>query len=214
MNPPFPPDSKFSELRSQGWQAFESFFSSSECSDFLEELKNLEKSQRLKKAKIGKKTKKKALPRVRLTEIFWIQNLNPTPTQKFFLDRMLALMDELKRECFLPLNNLETHYSIYPKGGFYQRHKDQFQGDTSRQVSFILYLNPTWSEADGGELVIFNEKRPEEIDRIFLPAQGRLVVFLSESIEHEVRPTRKKRYSLTGWMRTAQVQKDPLAILR
>ena len=34
-----------------------------------------------------------------------------------------------------------------------------------------------------------------------LPLGGRLVVFLSEDIPHEVLPTQKERISITGWLR-------------
>ena len=39
-----------------------------------------------------------------------------------------------------------------------------------------------------------------EIPFDILPAGGRLVVFRSDQIEHEVLLCRKKRYSITGWM--------------
>ena len=32
-----------------------------------------------------------------------------------------------------------------------------------------------------------------------LPESGRLVVFLSETFHHEVLPTRRERWSITGW---------------
>jgi len=34
-----------------------------------------------------------------------------------------------------------------------------------------------------------------------LPEGGKLVVFLSESMEHEVLPASRERFSLTGWLR-------------
>jgi SM-20-related protein len=34
-----------------------------------------------------------------------------------------------------------------------------------------------------------------------LPIGGRLVVFLSGEIPHEVLPTKKERISITGWLR-------------
>lgn len=204
----------FDDLKRQAWQVIDDFFTDEECLSYVEELKKLERSSRLKKARIGKKEKKDLRLQVRQTQIYWIQNMSPTQVQKAFLDKMYGLLAELKRQTFIPLNTFETHYSIYPKGGFYQKHLDQFQGDTSRQISFILYLNPEWSEKDGGELVIYNENKPDRIDTQVLPRWGRLVIFLSGSIEHEVLVTNRKRYSLTGWMRQAEIQKDPLSIVR
>ncbi|MCB0627245.1 MAG: 2OG-Fe(II) oxygenase, partial [Saprospiraceae bacterium] len=37
--------------------------------------------------------------------------------------------------------------------------------------------------------------------REILPVGGRLVLFRSELLEHEVLPARRERYSLTGWLR-------------
>lgn len=207
-------EESFRLLGQQGWQILENFFTEDECQLFYSELKALEKESRLKKARVGKKDSKELKPQVRLTQIYWINNLKPTDVQKVFLNKIFSLLEKLKKTTFIPLNTLETHYSIYPPGGFYDRHIDQFKGDTSRQISFILYLNPLWSNGDGGELVIYNEKNPQKTDAVVTPQWGRLVLFLSESIEHEVLPTRKRRYSLTGWMRRAEIQEDPLSIVR
>lgn len=207
-------EDSFRPLRHQGWQVLENVFADEECQLFFNELKALEKESRLKRARIGKKDAKELKPQVRITQIYWINNLKPTDVQKQFLRKTFALLEALKKTTFIPLNTLETHYSIYPPGGFYDRHLDQFKGDTSRQISFILYLNPHWKAGDGGELVIYNEKDPQKIDAIVTPQWGRLVLFLSEGIEHEVLRTKKRRYSLTGWMRRAEIQEDPLSIVR
>jgi SM-20-related protein len=44
------------------------------------------------------------------------------------------------------------------------------------------------------------EDGSERIEDV-LPVGGRLVVFLSEEIPHEVMPTLKERISITGWLR-------------
>jgi SM-20-related protein len=59
-------------------------------------------------------------------------------------------------------------------------------------------LNEQWSAADGGALRIRADNgRFRDIE----PLGGRLVLFLSESREHEVLVTRVPRLSLTGWFR-------------
>ncbi len=195
------PSLNFSNLESKGWQIFDSFFTELECQRFLKELEELKAAKLLKPAEIGKEQKQNLNKTVRQTEIFWIDPLIPTPTQSLFLERMQELLEQLRKLTYIPLKHFECHYSIYPIGGYYERHKDQFQGDLSRQISFILYLDGNWQPTEGGELVLYNEKSPEDVDQILRPAKGRLVVFMSESIEHEVRPTLRLRHSLTGWMR-------------
>jgi SM-20-related protein len=63
-------------------------------------------------------------------------------------------------------------------------------------------LNDTWEESDGGELRMFYT-RPDGIEdyKDFLPLGGRIVVFLSGEVPHEVLPTNKERISITGWMK-------------
>jgi SM-20-related protein len=79
---------------------------------------------------------------------------------------------------------------------------DQFHAVPHRIVTVILYLNDAWMEADGGQLRMYfpQEDGSERIEDV-LPVGGRLVVFLSEEIPHEVMPTQKERISITGWLR-------------
>ena len=37
---------------------------------------------------------------------------------------------------------------------------------------------------------------------VVYPLPGQLVIFQSREIEHEVRPARRNRLSLTGWLKT------------
>jgi SM-20-related protein len=108
----------------------------------------------------------------------------------------------LNRRCFLGLKSFEGHFARYPVGSFYKRHLDQFHAVPHRIVTVILYLNDSWTEADGGQLRMYfpQEDGSERLEDV-LPVGGRLVVFLSEEIPHEVMPTQKERISITGWLR-------------
>jgi hypothetical protein len=44
------------------------------------------------------------------------------------------------------------------KGDFYLQHVDQFQNNSSRKYSMISYLNSDWQPADGGELMIHQDR--------------------------------------------------------
>lgn len=117
-------------------------------------------------------------------------------------DLVLRSLEEL-RSClnegaYLGLLDLEIHYAWYPPGAAYSRHVDRPLGRAGRRVSLVLYLNEQWSAADGGILrVRADDGRFRDIE----PLGGRLVLFLSESREHEVLVTRVPRLSLTGWFR-------------
>jgi SM-20-related protein len=66
-------------------------------------------------------------------------------------------------------------------------------------VTAILYLNPAWTPADGGQLRIYSDPDPENAPTDIPPLSDRLVVFLSDRIEHEVLPSSTPRYALTAW---------------
>ncbi len=63
----------------------------------------------------------------------------------------------------------------------------------------MYYLNEGWSEEDGGELIIY-AKNGDFLTKV-IPKSNTLVIFLSDTFPHEVKPSRKKRYSIAGWFR-------------
>lgn len=98
-----------------------------------------------------------------------------------------------------------------PGGSTYPLHIDNPQGlaaNDTRKLTTILYLNPDYVQGDGGELRVF--LRNQEI-RDCTPVGGRLLLFWSDEIPHEVLPTcpnadpndvEKDRYALTVWIPT------------
>jgi len=116
--------------------------------------------------------------------------------------RLLGMLEglrlELNRGGIPGLFDLELHYAWYPPGTGYARHLDRPQNRNARVISLVLYLNEDWATADGGALRCFDGVRPAwDIQ----PLGGRLVAFLSETLEHAVLPARRPRLSLTGWFR-------------
>ncbi len=103
----------------------------------------------------------------------------------------------LNRQLFLGLFSFESHLAHYRPGDFYRRHVDAFRGEANRVVSLVGYLNEGWKEGDGGELVLYTAAGPVTVP----PMHRTLVLFLSEEVPHEVRPTSCDRYSVTGWFR-------------
>ncbi len=120
------------------------------------------------------------------------------PAERILLDQLDTLRLELNRETFLGLFDLELHYAWYPPAAGYARHVDQPQGTAQRKVSLVLYLNPDWSDKDGGALRIFGAGHAR---RDVQPLGGRLVYFLTAGLEHQVLPARRDRWSISGWYR-------------
>ena len=100
---------------------------------------------------------------------------------------------------FLSLSGHEFHVAYDPLGGHYRKHLDQFRGRNNRLISCVLYLNEGWTPGDGGELRLFDGKGEEERTCI-APVINRMVFFRSDTVWHEVLPTRVARKSLTGWL--------------
>jgi SM-20-related protein len=97
----------------------------------------------------------------------------------------------------------EFHYAIYPKSTFYKRHIDTFQNDDRRKLSIVCYLNEEdWQPENGGELVLYLDDNGSEVQKVIYPFPGRIVIFESQIIEHEVKPVETERLSITGWLKT------------
>jgi Rps23 Pro-64 3,4-dihydroxylase Tpa1-like proline 4-hydroxylase len=105
-----------------------------------------------------------------------------------------------------------------PGGSTYPLHIDNPQGlavGDTRKLTCILYLNPDYKVGDGGELrMLINSdtNSDDDVETIdFTPCGGRLILFWSDEIPHEVLPTAPTadisdeqfdRYALTIWIPT------------
>ncbi len=137
----------------------------------------------------------------RRDKIHWI-DAKSEPTQAY-LAFMKGLQEYLNRHLYLGLRYYEAHFARYEAGDFYEKHLDAFKNSKNRVVTTVYYLNDVWSEADGGELVMY-DKEGKELQKV-LPQANRLVVFLSEDFPHEVLPAKKTRYSIAGWFRIDKI---------
>ena len=135
---------------------------------------------------------------VRSDEICWING--DSQAGQNWLAWMTEMRHFLNSRLFLGLFSFESHFAHYRPGDFYKRHYDAFRGETNRILSVVAYLNPGWTNIDGGELVIYRNERDSEGIQV-VPLLGTLVVFLSEEFPHEVLPTHRDRYSVAGWFR-------------
>jgi SM-20-related protein len=183
-------------LATQGYAVVDQFLSHSEVNDILNSGLFIERSERFKKAAIGKRQGQQINEAVRGDLIEWLDKTSSPPEILQYLDRLNDLVRFVNQELFLSLKDYEVHMTAYPPGTFYKRHLDQFKHDDHRKLSVICYLNNGWAEQHGGQLRMFLEKGHLDI----LPVAGRLVCFRSDQIEHEVLPATRERLSLTGWI--------------
>lgn len=133
---------------------------------------------------------------IRGDEIAWVAPEEAPPALAALHARFVALRDALNREAWLGLDRLDVQLARYPGGGArYRRHRDAFPGRSSRRVTAIYYLNPGWRPEAGGRLRLYLGESTLDVE----PVLDRLVVFLSERVEHEVLPAIAPRLAVTAW---------------
>ena len=195
-------NSQFELLEQQGWAVTDHALPEGMPLKLFHECQNFWQEGRYTEAKIGRGTEKSKHTEVRGDSICWLNSEHTTSICNEFLNWTVQLRQELNTRYYLGLKREEFHFARYPMGAGYQKHLDQHRGQTERKISLVLYLSPTWSPDDGGELCLYAPESPSlEIGRI-LPQLGRLVLFRSDLIPHEVLPCLQIRWSLTGWFRT------------
>jgi SM-20-related protein len=139
---------------------------------------------------------------VRRDRIHWLHERRPALAEwRSFTD---ALRTQLNRQLFLGLFSFESHLARYSPGDFYKKHYDAFRGEANRIVSLVCYLNTDWGPGDGGELRLYTDTMTITVP----PDYRSLVLFLSEETLHEVLPTNRERWSVTGWFRLNQSRLD------
>ncbi len=190
------------QLYDKGWAVVDHYISAEFKTALLDEQKDLLRHGQYRHAGIGNGPSLTIKPEIRGDKVMWIDNQELTPHQKTYWEIMEALRSAINQRCYLGLKSFEAHFAMYPPGSYYVRHLDQFQHVKYRIVTIILYLNEKWLGTDGGALRLYladDQVHEKSVD--FSPLGGRLVVFLSAEIPHEVLPTNKERISITGWFR-------------
>ena len=190
------------DLLKQQYSVVDHFFSMEEVENLRNSLLQKHDENEFKKAAIGNQFNEQIIKTIRGDFISWIDETQKNEQESVFFDKIEHFTNYLNRTCFLGIQEREFHYALYPIGTFYKRHLDTFQNDDSRKLSIVCYLNnEDWQEEYGGELTIYKE---EETINIF-PLKGRMVVFESQILEHEVKPVQRERLSITGWLKTRKL---------
>lgn len=181
----------------------EDFFGLDEVGELRESLLTKFEEDNFKKAAIGNKLNETIVKTIRGDFIHWLNESEPNEAEKVFFKKINSLVDYLNKTCFLGILQKEFHYALYPEGTFYKRHLDTFQNDDRRKLSLVCYLNDEdWKPENGGELVIYKNINGVEVAKNIYPLPGRVVIFESQLLEHEVKPVKTTRLSITGWLKT------------
>jgi SM-20-related protein len=190
------------DILERQYSIIDDFFSIDQVNLLRASLLQKHEENEFKKAAIGNQFTEKIIKTIRGDFISWIDESTANEAEKIFFNKIDHFTNYLNSTCYLGICQKEFHYALYPKNTFYKRHLDTFQNDDSRKLSIVCYLNSEdWQKDFGGELVIY--KDTEEIT--IYPLKGRMVVFESQLLEHEVKTVVQNRLSITGWLKTRKI---------
>lgn len=174
--------------------------SSSQREGWLEVLKTHQSRGQFKAASIGQGSAQQLNSTIRNDQISWLGN--ESTEDQGILSELTLWKNYLNENLFLSTRTIEAHFAVYEKGHFYDRHIDQKMSllSSSRVLTFVVYLHAAWKTGNGGELVV-TEDDTDQVKQIIEPLPGRVVIFKSDEVWHEVRKSNFTRSSLTGWFR-------------
>ncbi len=192
------------DLLNQKYSISDFFFSEQETKQLRESIIQQDNNQDFHQAAVGNAQNEQIVKSVRGDKIRWIDESQQTETEEIFFSKINHLIDYLNQTCYMGIDESEFHYAVYPEGTFYQKHIDAFKNDDRRTLSIVLYLNDEeWKDDFGGQLALYLPKDDgTENELNVLPLAGRLAVFDSKTIPHEVKKVNRPRYSITGWLKT------------
>ena len=195
------------ELSGRGWHQQPDFLAPPLAAALHGVCEEAWQAGRLHPAAIGRGAARKVDSSVRGDAIAWLDQLPADPALTQLRDQMEQLRCFINQTLMLGLFEYEAMVARYPPGARYQRHLDRFQGTEARTLTTVIYLNPGWQIAQGGQLRLYPDAAPPvEI----WPQQGTLATFITAGTWHEVLPASRPRYSLTGWYRRRTTPVDHL----
>lgn len=166
--------------------------------NWLEVLKKHQFQNLFKLSQIGRQSTLQHETLIRNDDISWLEETRPCDMKILSeLDLWRAYLNQTLR---LSTRTTEAHFAQYKPGHYYKRHKDQHESHNSRVLTFVVYLHSEWHAGDGGKLLI-TDGDSDRIKQIIEPLPGRVVIFRSDEVWHEVQKSSKLRSSLTGWFR-------------
>mmetsp|Transcript_15916 Transcript_15916/g.19742 ORF Transcript_15916/g.19742 Transcript_15916/m.19742 type:complete len:164 (+) Transcript_15916:330-821(+) len=140
--------------------------------------------------------------------LLWLSRNHPyllSPPLSLLLAKYEAIQHELASTAIKLQGEQESQMAYYAESGIgYRRHRDTIPDDGSepsdaRRITAITYCNPDWQPTHGGELRLWLSRHDGyeviELD----PKPGRLLIFLSGLLDHEVRPSFSPRVAVTTW---------------
>lgn len=203
-----PLDSLVDQLAEEGFVIASEFLESEVARRLRQEAEDEWRAESFHRGGVGKGPGRQVRGELRTDHICWLDSETLSEAQRIYWDAMEGLRTLLNRSLFLGLCELEAHLARFSAGGYYKPHLDRHRQTRDRVLSAVLYLDDDWGSRDGGALRLYpdREKGIEGTHRDVFPEPGKLVLFLSAEIWHEVRPSARCRHTITGWFRSRSVE--------
>lgn len=196
-------------LSTTGWYVGESIFSASLTGGLSLKGHSLASAGHLNAAQVGRADGAQLSGRSRSDETLWLTDAPNDAHEREAMTMVNTLRTDLNESLYLGARSTELHFARYAPGAFYVRHRDRFRDNDARVVSMVFYLNETWADDAGGELLIYEDDAEGTRLACVSPRSGIMVCFLSDRFPHEVLPATRERFSLTGWLSRDQPQPLP-----
>lgn len=207
-------------LMTEGYGFQDGFMDENTTLDILQELELLDFDGKLVQVQQQK------MSGYRTDRIAWLTleglDREKQPGLTSLFKKMISVPFELNKKCNLYLQaGGSFQVACYPEGAFYRKHVDggYLNLNNGRKITAIFYPN-SWSPQDGGHLRMYKrrlnpmqiekakkegvetplEDAPDEEDTDIEPLGGRLVLFRSRDMPHEVLRTGRKRYAISLWV--------------
>ena len=133
---------------------------------------------------------------IRSDHILWINEELLLAQQH--VEQLNSLAQDLNRNFYLGIQDVEAHFACYNAGEFYALHRDNPQGKNGRMISSVFYIHEEWQDDWGGELRL-QDKNDQW--HIIQPKPNRIALFQSDLL-HEVLLSKQQRLSITAWLRS------------
>lgn len=190
------------DVADRDWSLVPDFLDPAAVTALRREVESRRAAGRFRAAAVGRASGVAIRPELRSDHLSWIEPDDAAAAVNAYLLAMEGLRRAMNRHLYLGLMTLESQFALYPPGTFYGRHLDRHRDSDERVLSCVLYLNENWAADDGGHLRLYlPEGEGGETPCHVSPDGGRLVVFLSDRVPHEVLPARRERLSIASWFR-------------
>ena len=180
-----------------GYVIIDNFLNSDEYRNILDHYFSLLPTNKFQYSKIGKDSTSQQDRTIRGDKICWLDPHEPTKALHPFFQKLTEIQKITNENFYLGIKDFEALFAYYEPGSFYKKHSDQFHHDSSRQLTYVFYMNDNWQEGDGGELLVYN--LADELVIKVAPTGNRLILFLPREFPHEVLQCSKERKSIVGW---------------